>query len=158
MTMLCWNVYCSDYNAKEIKLYNVFNHGGFYNDCVKAKKKFKEDKDGFAEEIRHSLMYYFWSKCEWEIILSHWPSGEFYDMRKSLKVGELRNAIRGAGIEYDKSPRPWVKDDTEVTIHVFPNYNEDRDRKIDVCEQVMNNWDIFIDYLWNNRKELKARK
>lgn len=26
--------------------------------------------------------------------------------------------------------------------------------KIDVYNQVMNNWQIFVDYVWNNRKEL----
>ena len=74
-------------------------------------------------------------------------------MRKSMKIGELKEALK-----YEKMPRPWIKDDMEVTVHVFPNYNTDRDRKIDVCEQVINNWDIFIDWLWEHRKELKARK
>lgn len=156
--MLCWNVYYGNFNSREIEVVNVFDHGGFYNDCVKAKKKFKEDKEGFADEVRRSLHYYFWSKCEWEIILSHWPSGELYEMQKELKVGELRKALQDAGVEYDTPARPWIKDDTSVTIHVFPEYCKDRDLKIDVCQQVMNNWDIFIDYLWEHRRELKARK
>ena len=151
--MLCWNVYVSNFNRKEIEVYNIFDHGGFYKDCVKAKKKFKDDKEGFTNEVRISLHYYFWSKCEWEIILGHWPSGEFYEMRKSLKIGELKDALN-----YEKMPRPWIKENTEVTIHVFPNYLNDRDLKIDVCQQVMNNWDIFIDWLWEHRKELKERK
>ena len=151
--MLCWNVYVSNFNRKEIEVYNIFDHGSFYDDCVKAKKKFKDDKEGFANEVRISLHYYFWSKCEWEIILGHWPSGEFYDMRKSMKMGELKEALH-----YEKMPRPWINEDTKVTVQVFPNNLQDRDRKIDVCEQVMNNWDIFIDWLWDHRKELKARK
>ena len=156
--MLCWNVYYGDFNAREIKVFNIFDHWAFYNDCLKAKKKFKDDKDGFAEYVRISLSYFFWSKCEWEIILSQWPSGELYEMQKEMKLGQLRDALNGVGISSDTMSRQWIKDDTDVTIHVFPSKSDDRDKKIDVYEQVMNNWDIFIDYLWNNRKELKARK
>lgn len=109
--MLCWNVYVSNFNGREIEPYNIFRHARFYDDCCKAKTKFNDDREGFAEAVRSDLMYYFWSKCEWEIILQHWPS---------------------------------MKD-----FH---------DKKIDVYDQVLLNWDVFIDYLWNNRKELKRRK
>lgn len=156
--MLCWNVYVGDFNSGEIKLFNVFNHYGFYQDCLKAKKKYKDDKDGFAEEVRHSLMYCFWSKCEWEIILQHWPSGEYYSMRREALAGKLCEAMASIGNSYDESDLWAVKPDSMVTIHVFPKRNRYHDKKIDVYEQVMNNWDIFIDYLWNNRNELKARK
>jgi hypothetical protein len=33
-----------------------------------------------------------------------------------------------------------------------------RDEKIDVYDQVRLNWDVFIDWLWENRKELKKKK
>lgn len=47
-------------------------------------------------------MYYFWSKCEWEIILSDFPPSKKF-----------------------------------------------QEKKVDVYEQVMLNWDIFINYVWN---------
>ena len=53
-------------------------------------------------------MYYFWSKCEWEIILSDWPPSDTFCKEK-----------------------------------------------IDVFDQVMLNWDIFVDYIWNNRQYIK---
>ena len=156
--MLCWNVYVGGFNSGEIRLFNVFNHYRFYQDCLKAKKKFREDKEGFANEVRKSLMYHYWSKCEWEIILDHWPNGEFYEMRKKLTAGELKNALRNSGIEYDVSASYRMPDDRKIEIRVFPQECRFRDKKIDVYDQIENNWDIFIDYLWNNRKELKARK
>lgn len=156
--MLCWNVYVSDFNEREIEVYNIFNHAAFYDDCVKAKKEFKDDKEGFAEYVKRSLCYYFWSKCEWEIILGHWPSGEYSEMRKDLKYGKLLEAMRSIGVEYNTYRRPWNKDDNDITIRVYPNPERFRDKKIDVYEQVVNNWDIFINWLWENRKELKARK
>ena len=150
--MLCWNVYVSCFNKGEIDTFNVFNHAGFYDDCVKAKRKFRDDKEGFAEEVRRSLMYYFWSKCEWEIILSHWPSGEYYDMRTKTTVGELCEKI-GCKKEYG-----YVEPEMPVTIRVYPDHIKRDERKIDVYDQVMANWAVFIDYLWENRRELKARK
>lgn len=150
--MLCWNVYYGNFNKREIQTFNVFNHGAFYDSCVKAKKKFKEDREGFAEEVRSSLMYYFWSKCEWEIVLTHWPDGELYQLQQDTTLGTLRELF-DYGDTYE-----WMRPEREVTIKVYPKDYVKQPLKIDVYEQVMNNWDIFIEYLWNNRKELKARR
>ena len=80
--MLTWNVYIGDFNGRKIEVYNIFDHGSFYNDCLKNKRKNGKDRDVFFEEMRKDLMYYFWSKCEWEIILQHWPSRpDFRDLK-----------------------------------------------------------------------------
>ena len=109
--MLTWNVYVSEFNDRRMKVFNIFNHYSFYEDCLKNKKKNGKDREKFCEELRRDLMYYYWSKCEWEIILQHWPPRDDF-------------------------------------------HNE----KIDVYDQVMLNWDIFTDYVWNNLKELKPKK
>jgi hypothetical protein len=109
--MLEWNVYVGDFNGKRIETDNVFDHAGFVRDCQETYKKHKDDKGAFLEAVRRSLMYYFWSKCEWEIIISHWP------------------------------PR-----------------KDAQDLKIDVYDQVMLNWPIFSEYVWNNRDEFKVRR
>lgn len=76
-----WKVFVENFNAQKIEPYNIFEHGGFYKDChqylSEAVKK-KKDLSGkeLEEKIRRSLQYYFWSKCEWEIILSPWPFTE----------------------------------------------------------------------------------
>lgn len=105
--MLKWNVYVSNFNSGEIEIHNVFDHCGFWNDCVSAKKT-EKTKEKFAEKIKSSLMYYYWSKCEWEITVHHWPDNE-----------RMKN------------------------------------KKIDVYQQIRMNWDIFIDYLWEHRGELR---
>jgi len=68
-----WNVYTYNFNARRVESHNIFNHPGVIEDCKKALKKFKDDKEQFIEEVRRSLMYYYWSKCEWEIVISDWP-------------------------------------------------------------------------------------
>lgn len=156
--MLCWNVYYGDFNSREIKTFNIFDHWSFYESCLKAKRKFKDDKEGFANEVRSCLRYYFWSKCEWEIILDHWPDGEWSEFRRDMMVGEMIDMWRSAGAKCDSWRISDQAIDKKVTLKVFPSWHQYRKRKIDVCEQVENNWDIFIDWLWDHRKELKARK
>ena len=99
---LKWNVFIGNFNHKDIETYNIFDHYLFKEDCDKAWKKHGTDFQKFSKEVKSSLMYYFWSKCEWEIILSHWPPSERF-----------------------------------------------KDKKVDVYEQVMLNWEVFITYLWN---------
>ena len=156
--MLCWNVYIGNFNSGQIEKYNIFDNWSFYYACVKAKKKYKDDKDGFAKEVRGWLSYLFWAKCEWEIILDHWPDGEFYDLRNNVTRRQLCKMYMDAGLNTDSYCFTDIMMDKEVTIHVYPAHNRFHDKKIDVYDQVINNWDVFIEYLWEHRKELKARK
>ena len=72
----------------------------------KAARKV-HSKEDFAKQLRTEVMYYFWAKCEWEVLIKPW-------------VGSKGN----------------------------------EEKKVDVCWQIMNNWDAFVDYVWNNRKKL----
>ena len=70
-----WNVYMEDFNRKQIRVFNVFNHCSFLEACRKSLKKFK-DEDQVKEleaEIKRWATYLFWSKCEYEVIITGWP-------------------------------------------------------------------------------------
>ena len=101
-----WNVFFHNYNTNEIEPYNIFKHSCFRHEVKQLIKKYK-DKDEFIDQLKRELAYYFWSKCEWEVIIS-----------------------------------PWV------------GRKEPCKEKIDVYDQVMLNWDIFANYVWDNKKEL----
>lgn len=101
-----WNVYYYDINKQKMADFNIFDHGGFLKDVKKDIKKFK-NKEVFSNQLKSELMYYFWSKVEWEIVIS-----PCYENKKCCDV------------------------------------------KIDVFNQVMLNWDVFVDFVWNNRKEI----
>ena len=101
-----WNVYFHNFNKNEIEVYNIFNHSCFTYEVKQAIKKYK-DKDSFIDKLKSELRYYFWSKCEWEVIIS-----------------------------------PWV------------GRKEPCNAKIDVYDQVMLNWNVFADYVWENRNKL----
>lgn len=70
--MLEWYAYYHEWNGNKIKPFNVFDHGRFYDDCKKNARKNIHDYEAFKEQLKRDAMYYFWSKCEWEIILSPW--------------------------------------------------------------------------------------
>ena len=72
MDKMVWNVYVENFNRKCIEPYNILNHSSFSADIEKAYKKHKDDFDAFSEAVKRSLMYYYWSKAEWEIILGPW--------------------------------------------------------------------------------------
>lgn len=101
-----WNVFYHNCNSRSIETFNIFEHGSFREYVKKAAKKYQNRED-FAKQLRSEVMYYFWSKCEWEVLVTPWIS-----------------------------PR------------------ESEKKKIDVCWQIMNNWDVFVDYTWANRKKL----
>ena len=106
INLMKWNVYYYNINRQKIESYNIFEHGSFAHYVKEAIKKYKE-KESFTEQLKRELQYYFWSKAEWEIIITPWCG--------------------------NKSP-------DEI--------------KIDVYDQVMLNWEIFVDYVWNNREAL----
>lgn len=68
-----WIVFYYNMNSRQIERYNIFNHGGFRKGVEKLLEKYKT-RDAFAEELQAELMYYFWCKSEWEIVISPWAS------------------------------------------------------------------------------------
>lgn len=99
---MCWNVFIEDVNSQKIKTFNIFDHRSFKEEVVKIIKSYHfkcKCRDDMMKDISRQLMYYYWGKCEYEIVLTGWPNG-------------------------------------------------DTDRKVDIYEQVMNNWDRFTDYMW----------
>ncbi len=104
--MLEWNVIVHDINQDKMRVYNVFDHGGFRDDVAKYIKQ-RKSREEFSELVRKSLLYYFWSKCEWEILI-----------------------------------KPWC------------GSRDQKEEKVDVYWQVMNNWERFIDYIWSNKKSI----
>ena len=66
-----WNVFYHDHNKQEIRPLNIFNHSRFNKDVQEHLKKCK-DKDEFAENLRRELMYNFWCKSEYEVLISPW--------------------------------------------------------------------------------------
>ena len=121
---LTWNAYIEDRNANTIKVFNIFNSFRFISDIIKANNKYKNDFE-FLQEVRSSLMYAFWSKAEYEVIITSWPPHIEKEEFERLTKEDIRF-------------RTWV--------------NLSMGEKIDVYNQVMINWEAFKLYLLTNRK------
>ena len=63
-----WNVYIYNSNKRGIETYNIFNHGSFVQYVEKWLKKCKT-REEFTDHLKSELMYYFWSKAEYELVI-----------------------------------------------------------------------------------------
>lgn len=133
---LTYYVYVENINKRKIEKYNVLNDG-IIEELLKRVDKFS-DKKQFVEALEQILMYHYWSRSEWEIILTDWPP--------HMKIEELSKL----NSEVDKYQKDYGRDPYSLTVNLSIA------EKIDVYDQVMMNWNIFIDYAWENLKgELK---
>ena len=103
MNNLEWFVWQYDINSKEIKTWNIFNHARFNDGIQRALVDYRDNKTDFTEALKSNLIYCFWCKSEYEILLSPW-----------VGTGQIR--------------------------------------KIDIYQQVMLNWEAFVEYVWGHRE------
>lgn len=137
-----WNVY-NERNGK-IEPYNIFGHGGFVKYVSQHAKECKT-KEEFEDALRRELRYYFWAKCEYELI---------------IEITEDNRILLKPWIEGRRSIEPVnVADDTSFDWRGFADNHTKRQiygnkAKIDVYDQVDYVWDDFVEYVWNNKNEL----
>lgn len=81
-----WNVFKYNFYTKRIETFNIFAHYWFLKDCFKAYKNSNGDFNEFQKSIKQNLMYYFWSKFEYEIVISQFTSGD--PVKKKIDVFE----------------------------------------------------------------------
>lgn len=136
-----WNVYYYNINRDEIKKFNIFDHRRFRENVLELIKK-SDKKEDFKESLRKEVLYYFWSKCEWELVIEITENNYIF-----LKpwCGCLESDKVKINVTDDKS-FDW-KGFAEKQI-----YNNEA--KIDVYDQVLYMWEDFSEYVWKNRKML----
>lgn len=127
-----WFVYRHEFNSKKIEKFNIFDHCRF-TEAVKKLKKMKLAKDEFAEKLRSELMYYFWSKCEYEVIITSFPP--YIDSDELCRLNEENELfVKVCG-------RNRVRVDVDLLTA----------DKIDIYDQVMMNWDAFVSYVFESK-------
>lgn len=134
MLKLEYFVYNEDGVGNIVK-YNVLNEGFVKEHLDPLKKDYKKRvKEGnkesvlksiFAEDVKKALFYRYWGRAEYEVVITTWPPIVDKEEIKRLWEEEKDHAYRSS-----------------VNLH-YGN-------KIDIYDQVMLNFNIFIDYLWEN--------
>ena len=97
-------------------------------------------KEEFAEKLRRELQYYFWSKSEYEIVLTSWPP--YIDKKELDRLNT----------EYEDYNKQWGH--YPYKINIRPDIGE----KIDISDQVQNNMTHFVNYLWDIKTEADKPK
>ena len=103
-----WNVYVENFNTKEIEVWNVFDHSSLRRDIAKLARRRGLTKEVFEESMKTNMMYYYWSKCEWEIILQAWPPRKDFRDEK-IDVYDQVKLNWGIFIDYCWSHRSELK-------------------------------------------------
>lgn len=133
-----WYVYRRNINADKIEKFNVFDHSGFRKDVeaiMTGHPVWTYGDSSLSEQLRHTAMYYFWSKCEHEVVITSWPP-----YVEKTEVDRLNN-------EFAKYEELWgrscARDNVRLTVA----------EKIDIYDQLMLNWDAFVKYMTENYQE-----
>ena len=161
--MLTWWVYNEDINNREIKPYNIFDHGGFLKGLNQMFKNIKKESDKYLKEnnldadlstkelnkynkymeafedeaLSRECSYYFWSKCEYEIVLTSWPP--YVEVED---IDKLKQEVEEHDSKYN-----WKQLRINVPLTVA--------KKIDIYDQLRLNWDAFKTYVFEHEKEIK---
>lgn len=69
-----YNVIFWDFNKKEFVSYDIFPYLKKVYQEAKERKKEPKTFDEFKEFIRKESMYMWWSRCQYEILISDWPA------------------------------------------------------------------------------------
>jgi len=78
-----FNVINFNFNSKRFEPYNVIP---YLVKCYNKEENKPKTFDEFKEFVRNESMYRWWSRCEYEIVLSPWPytpsPSESYDKKE----------------------------------------------------------------------------
>ena len=130
-----WLVMNYNCNANKIEHYDVLK---YKQDFIKKLKKNSKDKNEFSEMLNREMMWQYWSRAEYELVLE-----------------KCNNELW---------LKPWAgcRNPEEVKINVTEEefwqefakqYNNwwDNEAKIDIYDQIRFCWNKFVDFCWNTR-------
>ena len=142
-----WMVLYHNINSDKIEQYNILK---YREDDIKKMRKESENKKGFSEKLKRELMYYYWSKCEWEMIIS-----KTEDNRIVLTPWcGCRNPDEVAIDVTDDNNFNWIG----FADYILERKGRDNKAKIDVWDQIEFKYDVFLDYVWNYRFKYERKK
>lgn len=144
--MISWKVFNEDINKRKIVEYDVFTHYNFLkglskvfkdiDKLEKAEESQKKIEAEFNERVRRECLYYFWGKCEWEVVLTSWPPYITVEEINRLNK-EIEDHVKNWG-----SPARVVSPNLDISM------------KIDIYDQLQLNWNVFLQYVKDHKKEI----
>ena len=141
-----WNI-----NSQKLTLYNIFTHRGFATDVLDLVNDENIDtKEQFQTRLADIIRYWFWSKCEWEIITASWPPSEYRNMTvfgNCFEVSDLwtntKAQIKLSTEELDSLENSGITSGD----YCIQKKSNTKYSKLDVSEQILPNIDLLTDYI-----------
>jgi len=134
-----WNVYDYSHNDNEMRVFNVFNHSSFNHNVEKILKQ-DTTKEEFSELLRRQVQYYYWSKAEWECVIT--------DLNPHIAQRDLERILNECYLKKTNADR----------LCRYTHVNLSDAEKIDVYDQLRLNWEEFVEYVWSFKKKPRVRK
>lgn len=137
---LSWKVKNYFINDNRLWDYDVLE---YREDQIKKFKKQCATKEEFAEKMRREMVWMFWSRCEYEVIIEIDDDNHIW-----LKPW--------VGCRNPDEVKIDVTDDEKFDWRGFAERHINRqiyrnEAKIDIWDQLEYRWDEFIDYCWYAR-------
>jgi hypothetical protein len=142
-----WKALLFDVNSKQLEEYDVLK---YREKLVKDLKKKCATKEEFVDKLNRDLMWQFWSRCEYEMIL-YVENGRVF-VKPWAGVGD---------------PEKYAVDITDRTDLRWPAFAEKMLKesgwregtvKIDVYDQLKFRFDELVDFCWNYQHKYQRTK
>lgn len=137
---LQWYVYRYNINTDKIEPFNIFHHWKLCEDLQKSLKKCAT-KEEFESKLKSELLYAYWSRSEYELIVELTKDDHVY-------------LTPWCGCRNLEESKIEVTDDLGIdwyefaSLHIVKQIYGNK-AKVDIYEQVMCNWSKFCDYVCN---------
>ena len=109
---MTWYVIAKSSSRDTFYQFNIFEHGGVATEVQKLIKR-KPSRDVLEEELRHILMYYFWSKTEWEFLVTSMFQTAYHHAELKVDVYDQVNLNWERFVDYVCQFVPKKKNKTE---------------------------------------------
>ena len=84
-----WNVFRYNCNSRKIEAFNIFV-GTFLKDVEKLLQR-NATKEEFNDQLKSALMYTYWARCEYEILIEPWIGSEDVEEKVDIYTQVMLN-------------------------------------------------------------------
>lgn len=122
--MLSWKVIYE--RNRKIEWKDIFE-GGYWEKIAKELKEKLDNREEWEKHFKTKLMSMYWCRSEYEVVITSWPP---FVSRNNLDIMNIE--------AHEQSNRVGINAHLDVA------------KKINVFDQLNANWEVFIDYVWDN--------
>lgn len=144
---MTWIVKRFDANGQKIVDYDVLQ---YRENLIKELKRKYKTVEEFAAELKSEMMWQYWSRCEWEVIIKRTDDNRII-LYPWCGCRDVDNAVVDVT---DDERFDWQGfADKHIRQQIFND-----EAKIDVYDQLMYKWDEFVKYCWEYRHKYQRIK